>query len=99
MRIDTLKAYFKTCSDNFPLTLEPQVTFSKETLGKEAGLPPARATFALEGILCAAGKEAGRGRTLLVDCGVGVLAARGRVMKFTFVQVQYGGVKPYLCPG
>lgn len=91
MRIDILKAYFKPCSDNLTHPGPPQVTFSKETLGKGAGLPPARATYALEGILCAAGKEAGRGRTLLVDCGVGVLAARGGVMKFTFVQVQYSG--------
>lgn len=63
--------------------------FSREALGKAAGLPPARAFYALEVILCAVGKEAGLGATLLVDCGVGVLAARGRVVKFTFVQVQH----------
>ncbi|CAM9159174.1 unnamed protein product, partial [Ectocarpus sp. 8 AP-2014] len=63
-----------------------QVEFSREALGKGAGLPPARASYALEGLLCAVGKEAGLGATLLVDCGVGVLAARGRVTKFTFVQ-------------
>lgn len=64
-----------------------QVEFSREALGKGAGLPPARAFYALEVLLCNVGKEAGLGTTLLVDCGVGVLAARGRVMKFTFVQV------------
>ncbi|CAM9601528.1 unnamed protein product, partial [Ectocarpus fasciculatus] len=63
-----------------------QVEFSRDALGKGAGLPPARASYALEGLLCAVGKEAGLGATLLVDCGVGVLAARGRVTKFTFVQ-------------
>eukprot|EP00752_Nemacystus_decipiens_P012854 g11381.t1 len=63
-----------------------QVEFSREALGKAAGLPPARAFYALEVMLCAVGKEAGLGTTLLVDCGVGVLAARGRVVKFTFVQ-------------
>lgn len=62
--------------------------FSREALGKGAGLPPARAFYALEVLLCDVGKEAGLGTTLLVDCGVGVLAARGRVMKFTFVQVR-----------
>lgn len=50
-------------------------------------MPPDRAFYALEAILCAVGREAGIGGTLLVDCGVGVLAARGRVVKFTFVQV------------
>lgn len=64
-----------------------QVEFSREALGKASGLPPARALYALEVMLCALGKEAGVGTTLLVDCGVGVLAARGRVVKFTFVQV------------
>ncbi|CBJ27106.1 similar to Dynein heavy chain 3, axonemal (Axonemal beta dynein heavy chain 3) (Ciliary dynein heavy chain 3) [Ectocarpus siliculosus] len=64
-----------------------QVEFSREALGKGAGLPSARASYALEGLLCAVGKEAGLGATLLVDCGVGVLAARGRVTKFTFVQL------------
>lgn len=64
-----------------------QVSFSRETLAKGTGMPPARAAYALESILCTIGKEAMMGRTLLVDCGVGVLAARGRVMKFTFVQV------------
>eukprot|EP00903_Cladosiphon_okamuranus_P012758 g11926.t1 len=63
-----------------------QVEFSREALGKASGLPPARAFYALEVMLCAVGKEAGLGSTLLVDCGVGVLAARGRVVKFTFVQ-------------
>ncbi|CAB1120679.1 unnamed protein product [Ectocarpus sp. CCAP 1310/34] len=66
---------------------ETRVEFSREALGKGAGLPPARASYALEGLLCAVGKEAGLGKTLLVDCGVGVLAARGRVTKFTFVQL------------
>lgn len=61
--------------------------FSREALGQASGLPPARAFYALEVMLCAVGKEAGLGTTLLVDCGVGVLAARGRVVKFTFVQV------------
>ena len=60
--------------------------FSREELGKGAGLPPERAYYALDTILCAVGREAATGGTLLVDCGVGVLAARGRV-KFTFVQV------------
>lgn len=65
-----------------------KAAFSREALGKGAGLPPARAAYALETILCAVGREAGMGGTLLVDCGVGVLAARGRVLKFTFVQVR-----------
>lgn len=64
-----------------------KVDFSREALGKASGLPPARAFYALEVMLCSVGKEAGLGTTLLVDCGVGVLAARGRVLKFTFVQV------------
>lgn len=61
--------------------------FSREELGKGTGLPPERAYYALETILCAVGREAATGGTLLVDCGVGVLTARGRVVKFTFVQV------------
>lgn len=68
--------------------------FSREALGKGAGLPPARASYALEGLLCAVGKEAGLGATLLIDCGVGVLAARGRVTKFTFVQVLFSPAHP-----
>ncbi|CAM9959924.1 unnamed protein product, partial [Sphacelaria rigidula] len=62
--------------------------FSKEALGKGTGLPPVRAKYALEAILCAIGNAAGQGRTLLVDWSVGVLAARGGVMKFTFVQAR-----------
>ena len=69
-------------------TRDAQVEFSRDALGKASGLPPARAFYALEVLLCAVGKEAGLGTTLLVDCGVGVLAARGRVVKFTFVQVR-----------
>lgn len=63
------------------------MTFTREALAKSAGLPPNRAAYALEALLCTVGKEAGMGQTLLVDCGVGVLAARGRVVKFSFVQV------------
>lgn len=70
--------------------------FSREALGKASGLPPARAFYALEVMLCAVGKEAGLGTTLLVDCGVGVLAARGRVVKFTFVQVCRRRLKAFI---
>jgi len=81
----------QNCADHLlplpPSLLRAKVEFSREVLGKGAGLPPARAFYALEVLLCAVGKEAGMGTTLLVDYGVGVLAARGRVMKFTFVQV------------
>lgn len=73
-----------------------KVTFSREALGKGAEIPSSRAFYALEAMLCTIGKEAGMGRTLLVDCGVGVLAARGRVMKFTFVQVTTGGFLMFL---
>ena len=64
-----------------------KASFSREALGKGSGVPPDRAFYALDTILCAVGREAGSGGTLLVDCGVGVFAARGRVVKFTFVQV------------
>lgn len=64
-----------------------QATLSGDALAKGSGLPPARAVYALEALLCAVGRQAGTGATLLVDFGVGVLAARNRVMKFTFVQV------------
>lgn len=75
-------------SPSLPLAyFATKAPFSREALGKGAGIPPDRAYYALETILCAVGREAGVGGTLLVDCGVGVLAARGGVVKFTFVQV------------
>lgn len=69
-------------------TIVSKVALSIEALGKGAGIPSSRAAYALEVMLCTVGKEAGKGKALLVDCGVGVLATRGRVVKFTFVQVE-----------
>ncbi|CAN0099437.1 unnamed protein product, partial [Discosporangium mesarthrocarpum] len=78
----------RTLSSRIDLTpnRSQQVRFSQEILGKMSSLPPARASFALDSILCVLGKMAGEGKALLVDCRVGVLAARSRAVKFTFVQ-------------